>query len=99
VIDLLAARGIAGTRRAGAPGVYVGGAKIAALGLRVRGGACYHGLALNVDVDLAPFGDINPCGYEGLAVTRLADLGVRETPEGVGDALVAGFERLLEAEA
>ena len=99
VIDLLAARGIAGARRVGAPGVYVGEAKIAALGLRVRGGACYHGLAVNVDVGLAPFGDINPCGYEGLAVTRLADLGVRETPEAVGDALVAGFERLLEAEA
>jgi lipoyl(octanoyl) transferase len=99
VIDLLAARGIAGARRAGAPGVYVGEAKVAALGLRVRGGASYHGLALNVDLDLAPFGDINPCGYEGLAVTRLADLGVRETPEAVGDALVAVLERRLEAGA
>ena len=75
------------------------GAKIAALGLRVRGGASYHGLALNVDLDLGPFADINPCGYEGLAVTRLADLGVREGPEAVGDALVAGLQRLLEGEA
>jgi lipoyl(octanoyl) transferase len=99
VIDLLAARGIAGARRAGAPGVYVGEAKVAALGLRVRGGASYHGLALNVDLDLTPFGDINPCGYRGLAVTRLADLGVRETPETVGDALVAVLERRLEARA
>jgi lipoyl(octanoyl) transferase len=99
VIDLLAARGIAGARRPGAPGVYVDGAKIAALGLRVRGGASYHGLAVNVSVDLAPFGDIDPCGYEGLAVTRLADLGVRETPGAVGDALAAGLERLLEAES
>jgi lipoyl(octanoyl) transferase len=99
VIDLLAARGLAGARRCGAPGVYVGGAKIAALGLRVRGGASYHGLALNVDLDLGPYGDINPCGYEGLAVTRLADLGVREAPEAVGEALVAELQRLLGAGA
>ena len=99
VIELLAARGLAGERRAGAPGVYVDGAKIAALGLRVRGGASYHGLALNVDLDLGPYADINPCGYEGLAVTRLADLGVREGPAVIGDALVAGLQRLLEAEA
>jgi lipoyl(octanoyl) transferase len=76
VIDLLASHGVEGARRAGAPGVYVGGAKVAALGLRVRGGCTYHGLALNVDMDLAPFRDINPCGYEGLAVTQLADLGL-----------------------
>ncbi len=99
VIELLAGHGIAGTRRAGAPGVYVGGAKIAALGLRVRGGASYHGLALNVGVDLAPFGDIDPCGYEGLAVTRLADLGVRASTPAIGEALAAGLQRLLEAEA
>jgi lipoyl(octanoyl) transferase len=99
VIDLLASHGLRGERRPGAPGVYVGGAKIAALGLRVRGGASYHGLALNVDPDLAPYADINPCGYKGLAVTRLADLGVGETPAVVGDALVAGLGRLLEAEA
>ena len=79
--------------------MYVAGAKIAALGLRVRGGASYHGLALNVDLDLEPYGDINPCGYEGLAVTRLADLGVREAPDAVGDALAVGLQRLLAAEA
>lgn len=99
VIELLGARGLEGARRPGAPGVYVGGAKIAALGLRVRGGASYHGLALNVDLDLGPYGDINPCGYEGLAVTRLADLGVREAPDAVGDALAAGLQRLLAAGA
>jgi lipoyl(octanoyl) transferase len=99
VIDLLASHGLQGERRPGAPGVYVGGAKIAALGLRVRAGASYHGLALNVAVDLAPYAGINPCGYAGLAVTRLADLGVRETPAAVGDALVAGLQRLLLAEA
>jgi lipoyl(octanoyl) transferase len=99
VIELVGGRGLEGVRRPGAPGVYVGGAKIAALGLRVRGVASYHGLALNVDLDLGPYGDINPCGYEGLAVTRLADLGVREAPDAVGDALVAGLQRLLAAEA
>jgi lipoyl(octanoyl) transferase len=99
VIELLGALGLEGVRRPGAPGVYVAGAKIAALGLRVRGGASYHGLALNVDLDLGPYGDINPCGYEGLAVTRLADLGVREAPDAVGDALAAGLQRLLAAEA
>jgi lipoyl(octanoyl) transferase len=87
VIDLLAEHGVDGARRAGAPGVYVGGAKVAALGLRVRGGCTYHGLALNVDLDLAPYRDINPCGYEGLAVTRLADLGVALSRERAQDAL------------
>ena len=67
VIDTLAPLGIEATRRLGAPGVYVGEAKIAALGLRVRHGCCYHGLALNIDLDLAPFAGIDPCGYPGLA--------------------------------
>jgi lipoyl(octanoyl) transferase len=87
VIDLLAAHGVAGARRAGAPGVYVAGAKVAALGLRVRGGCTYHGLALNVNMDLAPFCDINPCGYAGLAVTQLGDLGVRLSTPDAADAL------------
>ena len=76
VIDLLAQNGIAAQRRSGAPGVYVGQAKIAALGLRIRNGCCYHGIALNVDLELAPFERINPCGYPDLAVTRLKDLGM-----------------------
>jgi lipoyl(octanoyl) transferase len=87
VIDLLARHGVAGARRASAPGVYVDGAKVAALGLRVRGGCTYHGLALNVDMDLAPFRDINPCGYAGLAVTQLADLGVALSREDAQGAL------------
>jgi lipoyl(octanoyl) transferase len=91
VIDMLADRGVEGVRRVGAPGVYVGGAKVAALGLRVRGGATYHGLALNVDMELAPFRDINPCGYEGLAVTQLADLGVRLAVAEARDALAAAL--------
>jgi lipoyl(octanoyl) transferase len=91
VIDMLADRGVEGVRRAGAPGVYVGGAKVAALGLRVRGGATYHGLALNVDMELAPFRDIDPCGYKGLAVTQLADLGVRLAVAEARDALAAAL--------
>jgi lipoyl(octanoyl) transferase len=79
VIDLLAGYGIAGERRAGMPGVYVAGAKIAAVGLRVSRGCSYHGIALNVDAELADFSRINPCGYPGLAATRLADHGVRDT--------------------
>ena len=79
LIATLADHGIAGERLAGAPGVYVPDAqgaprKIAALGLRVKNGCTYHGLALNVDLDLAPFAAINPCGYAGMAVTRMADL-------------------------
>jgi lipoyl(octanoyl) transferase len=73
LIDLLAVYGVIAERRAGAPGVYVGAAKIAALGLRVKNGCCYHGLSLNVNMDLTPFSAINPCGYAGLAVTQLAD--------------------------
>jgi lipoyl(octanoyl) transferase len=94
VIDLLAAHGVAGARRAGAPGVYVEDAKVAALGLRVRGGCTYHGLALNVDMDLAPFRDINPCGYAGLAVTQLGDLGVRLSTPAAAEALA---RRLADA--
>jgi lipoyl(octanoyl) transferase len=76
VIELLAQHGIAGERRAGAPGVYVFHKKLAALGLRVRNGRSYHGLALNVSLDLRPFASIDPCGYKGLEVTRTLDLGI-----------------------
>lgn len=74
VIDLLADFGLPGERKTGAPGIYVNGSKIAALGLRIRRGRSYHGLALNVDMDLTPFQRINPCGYAGMQVTQLADL-------------------------
>jgi len=87
-IELLAAHNVEGERRAGAPGVYVGGAKIAALGLRVKGGRSYHGLSLNVDMDLSPFATINPCGYPGMPVTQLRDLGVRVGPAEVGELLL-----------
>lgn len=73
IINVLAEYGIQAIARADAPGVYVGESKIAALGLRVRQGRCYHGLSLNLDMDLQPFKHINPCGYEGMAVSQLAD--------------------------
>lgn len=87
VIDTLAELGIAGARRAGAPGVYVDGAKIMALGLRVRRGCAFHGLAFNVAMDLSPFARINPCGYAGLAVTQVSDLRPGETPASVLERL------------
>jgi lipoyl(octanoyl) transferase len=88
VIDLLASRGIAASARREAPGVYVDGAKIAALGLRIRNGCCYHGLAFNVDMDLAPFHAIDPCGYPGLAVTQARDLGIADAPQALGERLI-----------
>ncbi len=87
VIDLLGHYGIDAQTRPGAPGVYVGAAKIAALGLRIRKGCCYHGLSLNVDMDLEPFSRINPCGYRGLEVTQLADFGIGEDLDQVGSRL------------
>jgi lipoyl(octanoyl) transferase len=78
VMGLLAEHGIQAALLPGAPGVYVDGAKIAALGLRVQRGCSYHGVSLNVDLDLAPFGFINPCGYAGMPVTRTRDLGISE---------------------
>jgi len=77
VIDLLNELGVVGQRQDKAPGVYVDNKKIAALGIRVRGGCCYHGLSLNVDMDLAPFQGINPCGYPLLQVTQLLEHGVQ----------------------
>lgn len=74
LIDLLASYGVQAVAKPDAPGVYVDGAKIASLGLRIRNGRSFHGLALNVDMDLAPFRRINPCGYAGLAMTQLRDL-------------------------
>ena len=83
VIDWLGAQGVVAVARRDAPGVYVEGAKVAALGLRVKRGCSYHGLALNVDTDLEPFAGINPCGYEGMVVTRTRDLGIEQGVEEV----------------
>ena len=94
IIDLLAAIGISAERLAGAPGVYVAGAKIAALGLRVRNGCTYHGLSLNVDMDLTPFQAINPCGYPGMAVTQVSALSAAYPPD-IDEALLASLLRQL----
>lgn len=80
VISLLADAGITAEARADAPGVYVGPAKIASLGLRIKHGCSYHGVALNVAMDLSPFSRINPCGFAGMSVTQLSDLGVSTSP-------------------
>lgn len=103
VIDVLDAHGVAAGRRAGAPGVYVDARKIAALGLRVRRGCSFHGLALNVDGDLAPFARIDPCGHRGLGVTRTVDEGVVAGRDELGTRLVArlgealGYNRVEDA--
>jgi lipoyl(octanoyl) transferase len=96
VIDLLAGHGVTATRRDKAPGVYVDDRKIAALGLRVRRGCCFHGLSLNVDMDLAPFSMINPCGYPGMQVTQLADLDITQPLDTIMRQFEAHFERLLD---
>ena len=94
VIDFLGR----GERRAGAPGVYIDGAKIAALGIRVSRGRSYHGLALNVDMDLAPFSAIDPCGYPGLRVTDMRALGLKASLEDAGEGLARALaERLTHA--
>jgi lipoyl(octanoyl) transferase len=109
VIDVLDAYGVRGWAKPDAPGVYVetamGEAKIASLGLRIRRGASYHGVALNVDGDLSPFARINPCGYAGMQVTRLADLvdlshgqdgaNVKDVGERLAQALAARLKRSL----
>ncbi|MGB8855286.1 MAG: lipoyl(octanoyl) transferase LipB [Burkholderiales bacterium] len=89
IIDTLADYGVNGLRMRNAPGVYVDGAKIAALGLRVKRGCCYHGLAINVDMDLAPFARINPCGYAGMQVTQTSDLGMRANIDEIGVSLLS----------
>ena len=83
IIDVLGQHGLEAGRRPEAPGVYVGGAKIAALGLRVRRGYCYHGMSLNIDLDLSPFSWIDPCGYAGLAVTSVVEQGVTTSIESI----------------
>ena len=95
-IDTLGGYGVRAQCRPGAPGVYVAGAKVGALGLRVSRGRCYHGIALNVDCDLAPFAAIDPCGYPGLAVTSTRELGVKADAVELGDRLASNLVDLLE---
>ena len=94
VIGYLQELGIRAQSRIDAPGVYVDGKKIASLGLRVRGGCTYHGVALNVDMDLEPFSRINPCGLVGMQMTQLRDLGVALDADAAGTALAACFQRI-----
>lgn len=101
VIDTLAAYNLASERKPGAPGIYLSdgpmqGAKIAALGLKIRGNGCtYHGVSLNVAMDLTPFSWINPCGYEGLATIDMQSLGVQTTPAAVQNALTEKLTQSL----
>lgn len=94
-IDSLALWGVQAHRVDGAPGIYVGGAKVMALGLRVRRGCSFHGLAFNVAMDLSPYARINPCGYQGLAVTQLLDLGGPDTLEAAAAVLVPALARVF----
>lgn len=95
VVDLLEHHGVKSCGKADAPGVYVGETKIASLGLRVRRGCTYHGLSLNVDMDLSPFLAINPCGYRGLEVTSAKKLGMEASPEALGEELIVILKEKL----
>lgn len=96
VIDVLAEYGITAEGREDAPGVYVNDAKIAALGLKIRNGCCYHGLSLNVDMDLTPFSYINPCGYRGLHVTQMKAQGSSAQPAEIEPKLANRLAALLQ---
>ncbi len=95
MIETLEGYDIHAHARRDAPGVYVGDAKIGSIGLRVRNGCCYHGLALNVDMDLAPYARIDPCGYHGLAITQIRDLASPADLDRVGDDLTLHLARQL----
>ncbi|MEL7045234.1 MAG: lipoyl(octanoyl) transferase LipB, partial [Pseudomonadota bacterium] len=99
LVDTLATFGISAAADPSAPGVYVDGAKIAALGLRVRRGCSYHGLSLNVDMDLEPFSRVNPCGYAGLEVTSMQQLLGDSCPsmDVVADRLIEALQARLES--
>lgn len=96
VIEFLAGHGVQAECKAGAPGAYVGGAKIAALGIRVTRGRAWHGLSLNVDMDLSPFNAIDPCGYPGLSVAQAKQFGIRGTAKEVGVRLARLLVQRLE---
>lgn len=98
VIDLLSEYDVVAQGNENAPGVYVNGAKIASLGLKIRRGACYHGIAFNADMDLVPFTAINPCGYRGLRVIQARDLGITDSKEILATRLAQNFiDQLTDA--
>ena len=88
IVDLLAQFGVQSVAKSDAPGVYVNGLKIASVGLRLKNNCCYHGLSLNVEMDLTPFAKIDPCGYVGLKVTQTKDCGINKTPQQMGGLLI-----------
>ncbi|WP_082878039.1 lipoyl(octanoyl) transferase LipB [Methylobacillus sp. MM3] len=95
IITLLAEHGVSAEGRPDAPGVYVNGSKIASLGLRLKNGCCYHGLSLNVDMDLSPFKAIDPCGYRGLQVTQTRNLGIAVDCDTLAQRLIALLQNQL----
>jgi len=99
VIDLCADHGIDACRRKKAPGIYVDDRKLAALGLRIRKGCSFHGLSLNIDMDLTPFSMIDPCGYRDMEVTQLRNLGIDASTEAITGQLQNHLERLLKSPA
>ena len=95
IVELLAAHDIKASTQANAPGVYINNKKIASVGLRLKKNRCYHGLSLNVDMDLNPFSAIDPCGYAGLEMTQTKDWNIKETPKMIGEALLTRLENKL----
>lgn len=95
VMDVMNDYGIPSSRRKDAPGVYVNQAKISALGLRIKRGTSYHGISFNIDMDLSPFGNIDPCGYQGLQVTQLSALLSNVEIDVIGKQLVTRFAKLI----
>jgi lipoyl(octanoyl) transferase len=95
LIEFLAAHGVAAEARADAPGVYVAGKKIASLGLRLKNQCCYHGLSLNIDMDLQPFTDIDPCGYAGMQMTQTRDLNIALTMPDIAAELTQRLKEKL----
>lgn len=96
IVELLAQHGLNAAAKADAPGVYLNDKKIASLGLRLKNNCCYHGLSLNVEMDLSPFSAIDPCGYAGLEVTQTKDLGIVQTPQQIGKALLKRLQEKLQ---
>jgi len=94
IIELLKDYGLQANSKCEAPGVYINSAKIASIGLRIRHGCCYHGLALNVNMDLSPFSGINPCGFQNLKITQLKDLGIEAHPFDLAERLVDLLNRV-----
>jgi len=95
VVDMLAKLGLDAQSRPDAPGVYIGEQKIASLGLRVKQGACYHGISVNIDMDLTPFSYINPCGYQGMEMVDLKSLGCDLTIEQAKQQFVSALKEAL----